>query len=714
VLAQDQPRVEGGNPSTRTGLSRLRISRTYVVVGALVVIAIAALATSSGAIQAVLLGLGSGALIAAIALGVVVTYRGSGVVNFAVGALAMYASYAFYALDAHGNLLLIAWQLHIGPPMSLLPALIVTTALTALGSLGIYWAVFYPLRNASAVAQIIASVGVLLVVQAVIILTFGASAENINATVVSGSVNLSHGIVVPASELVLGGIVVLMGLAISLIYTRTGFGRLSRASAESERNLILQGRSPAAIGSGNWMLSGAVIAVLGVLSAVVNGVIDPTTTTLLVVPALAAAVVGGFSSFGAAVGVGLTIGMLQGLIGFLSGKAWFPTSGNLPVAGIAEAVPFVIILLSLLARRGVVSGRGSLGEVWLPFAPKSRVSLAKVGAAGVVAGVLLLFVGPVWRTAGSNSLVGVAICLSIVIATGFVGQVSLAQLAIAGVSAFLLAKLGTAAHIPFPFAPILACLAATAIGVLVAVPALRLRGVQLAIATAAGAVWLGAVFGGNAYFSGGFNGTQVGSLNLFSVNFGPNQHAAIANGSLPNPWFGLFALIVVLVLVLVTARLRGSSLGRRMLAIRANERAAAAVGIDVVRTKILTFGISALVAGIAGALSAYRFGSVTGDYYAILPSLTFLAFAYMGGISSISGAVIGGLLVTDGVIFTALQQWTGLSPNYTQLIGGLGLVVTVLTNPEGIAGGLRATFARLSPTLGRLARAGRPLRATDS
>jgi branched-chain amino acid transport system permease protein len=86
---------------------------------------------------------------------------------------------------------------------------------------------------------------------------------------------------------------------------------------------------------------------------------------------------------------------------------------------------------------------------------------------------------------------------------------------------------------------------------------------------------------------------------------------------------------------------------------------------------------------------------VTPEYFGIVASLTFLAFAYMGGISSVTGAVIGGFLVTNGMVFTALDKWIGISPNYAILIGGLGLIVTVVTNPEGIAGTWRGIGHKL-------------------
>jgi branched-chain amino acid transport system permease protein len=131
-----------------------------------------------------------------------------------------------------------------------------------------------------------------------------------------------------------------------------------------------------------------------------------------------------------------------------------------------------------------------------------------------------------------------------------------------------------------------------------------------------------------------------------------------------------------------------------MLAVRANERAAASLGINVGGTKVVAFAVAAFIAGIAGVLSGYRFGSVTPQYFGIFQSFTILAFAYLGGISSVSGAVVGGLLVTNGIALTALDEVVGVSSEYAMLIGGLGLILTVVANPDGIAGSLRALTRR--------------------
>jgi branched-chain amino acid transport system permease protein len=306
----------------------------------------------------------------------------------------------------------------------------------------------------------------------------------------------------------------------------------------------------------------------------------------------------------------------------------------------------------------------------------------------------LLTLAPDWRIGFTNSLIGIVICLSLVVLTGFAGQISLAQMAIAGISGFTLAKLATSAGLPFPVAPPCGALAATAVGLLAAMPAVRIRGVYLAAVTFAAAIAIESLVLRSPAWSNGNDGAPVPPPTFLGIDFGPNEHGSFGligyegDGKLPNPWFGVFCLFVVMAVVALVVNVRRSAAGRRMLAVRSNERAAAAVGISVTGTKLLAFGLAAFIAGLAGALSGYRFGSVSPGYFGGFASLTFVAFAFLGGITTVSGAVIGGLLVGGGLSFTALNH-VGVRDEYTLLIGGLGLTLNAVLNPEGISGAAR-------------------------
>jgi branched-chain amino acid transport system permease protein len=331
----------------------------------------------------------------------------------------------------------------------------------------------------------------------------------------------------------------------------------------------------------------------------------------------------------------------------------------------------------------------------LPFSPTPPQWTIRWGgpALALVAAWLGLFVfTPAFRLALANTLIGIIICLSIVVITGYVGQISLAQMSFAGISAFLVAKLTTEHNMIFPLPILFGGLVAMAVGVVVSLPALRVRGVNLAIVTLAFAVAVDKAIFSNKSVNGGFQGAPVKAPKLI-VQPRDVQYKFLwfkmGDGNQPNPMTAIFCLIVVVIMCYAVANLRRSGTGRRMLATRSNERAAAAAGVNVSGMKVLAFAVSAFIAGVGGAVSAYRFGSVTPDKFNYVQSLTFFAFAYIGGIASVYGAISGGFLVAGGLVFTFLANVLGVPPEFTLILGGLGLIIASIQNPEGIAGAAR-------------------------
>ncbi|MDQ1424207.1 MAG: branched-chain amino acid transport system permease protein livM, partial [Acidimicrobiaceae bacterium] len=330
--------------------------------------------------------------------------------------------------------------------------------------------------------------------------------------------------------------------------------------------------------------------------------------------------------------------------------------------------------------------RGELVEKRLPAAPRPQ-RLARPALLLAVVGVVLLVVLPFgYRQSLMLSLVGVAMCLSLVVITGFVGQVSLAQVTLAGVSGFVVSHLFVHAHIGFPWGPLAGSVAAVVVGLIVGVSALRVRGVSLAVVTLAGVIAIEQFGFANSRWGAGPNGSPVGQPKLFGTAIGGNASFRGVDGKLPSPVLGFVYLAAVIALCLLVANLRRSLLGQQMLAIRANERAAAAAGINVARVKITAYAISSFIAGTAGWMYAYNFGSVSAARFGILVALGFVAFAYIGGITMVSGAVIGGLVATEGLVPHFFQSILGISGNWTLLVGGLILIVTLIQNPEGVAG----------------------------
>jgi branched-chain amino acid transport system permease protein len=336
----------------------------------------------------------------------------------------------------------------------------------------------------------------------------------------------------------------------------------------------------------------------------------------------------------------------------------------------------------------------------MPAVPRPGRSTFATVPLTAAAGVALVLLPFDYRQAMINSIIGIILALSLVIITGFVGQISVVQLGLAGVAGFTVSHLAFELGIGFPFGPILAVAAATGFGLATAVSALRVRGVSLAIVTLAAATALTQFGFANSIWGGGLTGSRVPEPKLFGLDLGPAAPWRGLDGNLPSPVFGFVALAAAVFLCLLTVGIRRAHLGQRMLAVRSNERAAAAAGIDVRTVKLAAFGISSFVAGVAGVLYAYNFGSVSGSRFDVFTALGLIAFAYVGGITMVSGALLAGLLSVQGLIPFALDDWFGLSGNYFLLFGGVMLLFTLVRNPEGIAGAMAKTMSTLKSRTG--------------
>jgi branched-chain amino acid transport system permease protein len=285
-------------------------------------------------------------------------------------------------------------------------------------------------------------------------------------------------------------------------------------------------------------------------------------------------------------------------------------------------------------------------------------------------------------------MAGVVICLSFVVITGYVGQLSLVQVALAGAAGFTVSHFAQDFGIDFPLGAVLGVVVATILGFITGVSALRVRGVSLAVVTLAAAVAIEQFGFTSNTFGAGSTGSPVPEPLLFGFDLGARNSFRGLDGNLPSPVLGFCILILVVLMGLFVARLRQSGLGQRMLAVRSNERAAAAAGVSVRNTKFAAFTISSFIAGVGGVLYAYTLGSVSAERFGILIALGFVAFAYVGGITMVSGAVFGGLIATEGVMSHLMQDVLGISGTWTLLIGGVVLLLNLVFFPDGVAGSL--------------------------
>jgi ABC-type branched-subunit amino acid transport system ATPase component/branched-subunit amino acid ABC-type transport system permease component len=627
-------------------------------------------------VASLLLGLGNGGVYAALALALVITYRASGVVNFATGAIALYVAYTYAALR-RGELLVpipgLPKTVDVGGELGFAPAVAPSLAVAAaLGAL-LYLLVFRPLRDAPPLAKAVASLGVLVVLQGVLAIRQGTNPVSVATIFPTDRWELGS-VIILAYRAYLALSVVCLAVLLAAGFRFTRFGLLTRASAESQTGAFVSGVSPDRVALLNWMLSAIIAGLAGVLIAPVSP-LTPVTYTLFVVPALAAAVVGRFEHLVVIVAAGIAIGMLQAeALSLAAQHDWLPQTGA------AELVPLLVILMALLVVGAGMPVRGGLVRQRLGHAPRPR-SLALPTLIGAGVGLLaLVLTAGTWRAAVIGTFIAAVIGLSLVVVTGYAGQVSLAQLALAGTAAFTLSALTESWGVPFPLAPLLAALVATAIGVVIGLPALRLRGLTLGVVTLALAYAIEAVWFRNADIvpSGG---ARVTPPSMFGVDLGIG-----AGRDFPRLEFGLVCLVTLVAVAWAVAALRRSALGSAMLAVRANERSAAAVGVNVVRVKVLAFAVASFIAGLGGSLLAYRRGVVTFDSFTAIGGLALLSTAYLAGVTSVWGGINAGILASSGIVFIALDRWV-IVGEWFLVISGVLLVATLIAHPEGIASG---------------------------
>jgi len=565
---------------------------------------------------------------------------------------------------------------------------------------------FRPLQAASPLAKLAASLGVLLTLQAAMLLSFGVSSKPQPPVLPSGSVVNLLGGTIPLDRFLLAAIVIAAASVLAALYRWTRFGLATRAASEDEVSAMLAGLSPSRLSMANTLLACLVAGGLGVLAASITA-LDWQTLPLQIVPALAAALFARFTSFGIACGVGLALGMAQSvLLYYLAPQSWYPTDHGIALPGVWQLFVFIVIVIAMFWRGASLPGRGELIEKRLPMVPRPEHLTRNTLIATAVCAAALIVLPWDFRQALIVSLLGALICLSYVVITGFVGQISVVQLALAGVAGFTVSHMATDFGIRFPLAPIIAVAVATVLGLLVAVSALRVRGVSLAVVTLAAAVAIEQFGFVNSTWGGGSGASPVPPPKLFGFSLGPDSSYRGLDGNLPSPVFGFFLLAVIVALSLLIANVRRSSLGRQMLAVRSNERAAAAAGVNVTVVKLTAFGLSALIAGTAGVMYSYNFGGVNAARFGALAALGLLAFAYVGGITMISGAIFAGLISTSGLFPYALDKWLGISGNWALLFAGVALIVTLISNPEGVAG---ANYKKAQQRKARKARAAAPV-----
>ncbi|HST40296.1 MAG TPA: ATP-binding cassette domain-containing protein [Conexibacter sp.] len=598
-------------------------------------------------LQFVILGLGVGAIYALGALGIVAIHRGSKILNLAHGGVAMWGAFLFVRLrDDQG---VPAWA----------AAGLAVAAGAAFGALA-YLVVLRPLRHRPPVTQVVATLGLLVVIVGLASRIYGTDAVLVSSWLPNSAVTIA-GASVGRDRICLLAIALAATCALALWSARSRTALMTRALAEHERGAVALGASPTLLGALNWALGCALAALAGVLLVPILG-LGVSTIPVILVPALAAALLGRFDSYWWALAGGLVIGVTESLV-----------TRYVSVSGLSSAVPLVAVVLVLIARRD--SGGNRLAAAPAQSVPAGRLSppLAGLAIAGVVA--IAAFGSAVWIDAAVTTMTYGLLGLSLVVLIGYANQISLAQMAIAGLSAFVAIKLAIAIQVPFLLAPLVGAAVGAAAGVVIGLPAVRIRGINLAVVTLATGLAVQQAIFNNESFNGGIGGLVPPVPHLFGVPVDAVGHPTR---------YALVVLFWTCLGVLAVWLIRRSRFGARLIAMRTNERAAAGLGIDVWRVKLAAFAASSALAGLAGVLIVYRQPSATFEPFSTSASFQLVTFVIIGGVAAISGGLAAGAIAPAGLIFTGLDQ-LGLVTQDTTVILGAIMLVALRVHPNGLA-----------------------------
>ncbi len=598
-------------------------------------------------VQFLIIGLGAGGMYALGALGIVIVYRGSGVVNFAHGAIAMLGAYTYFEIVEAGGAKLVGLAAGI--------------ALSAAVGVLFYLLVLSRMQEASVLARMVATLGLLTAVQAAATLHYGDSVSLVPSVLPTDGVTL-FGVTVTVDSLILLGLAAAISLGLWAIWRFTTFGVVTTAAAESERAAAALGRSPARVAAANWAVGSALAGAAGILVSPVIG-LSVQTMGYLLFPCLAAALLGSFASFSLTFIGGLGIGVAEAeLTNYVSVPGW------------SSAGPLLAIIVLLAVAGKTLPVRGFLAERF-PDVGTGRIRLHVLVPALAVGLLLTFLLNPTPAKAIGVSAVAGIVCLSIIVVTGYAGQLSLAQFGIAGIGALVAANASAHLHTPFPIALLLAVIVVVPIGMLLSLPALRVRGVSLAIITLCVALVLERLVFTTPSFTGGLDGLTVDVPGLGPLSLDPVAHPQR---------YAAFSLVMFALVGVAVANLRRGASGMQMIAIRGNERAALAMGIPVNRVKLFACGIAAGIAALAGALTAFQTELVQFEQFTTLASVNFAVIAALGGIGAASGSLFGALAASGGIISLQISEAVD-STQWLLLVTGVMVMVSMVIAPDGAA-----------------------------
>jgi branched-subunit amino acid ABC-type transport system permease component len=615
----------------------------------------------------VIRGLPFGCVFALVAIGLVLTYKTSRVFNLAFGAQAFVSAAVFYDVRSRHD-----WPI--------IPAFVLAVLIIApLTGLILDRALFRYLRTAPAVAKLVVSLGLLVAIPEIVRLWFGRGAAfgpptiwpNEFAVYSFGDYTINGNQVATIIATAISVIV------LTVLFRYTTIGLQMRAVVESPRMTELAGINADRVSAFSWMLSSLFAGLAGVLLAPLFAQVDALNFTVLLIAAVAAAAFGRLTNIPLALAGGLLLGISQGIL-----AGYLPLDSIL-AQGLRPSLPFAALFLLLLFWPGLREKRELTDPMSGVDPPPPGLAAAQripaltyltwaLGTVVVALGVFLaLFViNDFWLLISTRAVIFSVIFLSIVVITGIAGQISLCQATFAAVGAFATAQLFDRFGLNPFLTMVLGALLAAVVGALLAVPALRLGGIYLALATMAFAFMFDSVLVPLDWVSGG----SVLPIRVERPSVGPIDFAS-------NHTFFLFSLGVLGAIGVLVIFVRNGTTGRYLDALRGSETAASSIGINPARARVTALALSAGIAGLGGGLLSISEtqANYTANFTPIF-GLFLLVIVVTIGARTVEGAIQAGLAFA---FVPEILKALGISPSYDLILFGLG-AITFAKHPEGI------------------------------
>jgi branched-subunit amino acid ABC-type transport system permease component len=612
-------------------------------------------------------GIPYGCVFALLAVGLVLTYRATGVFNLAFGAQAYVSAYAFDRLvrSAHWP----KWAAFVMSVVVLAPLL----------GLAFDRFLFRHIPSASVTAKVISALGLLIAIPTTMTIIFGPNEPLAPPALILNPDHVYFRVgSFPVNGLELATTIVTVGVVLALfaLLRFTTIGLRMRAVVESRRLAQLEGINAGWVAAFAWMLSSLLAGLAGVLLSPLYAQMDPNAFTILLVAAIAAAAFGALRSIPMALVGGLVLGIGSNVL-----TGYLPPGTTL-TNGLRPAFPFIVLVVLLLVHPGMRKLEASsdpLASCDPPVPPLStqargpRLDRMMRVAFPVFVGVWLVssitWVPIPWVYTFSTGLALSITFLSVTLLTGMAGQLSLCQMTFAGVGAFCAGQL--ASHFGFPILEgmLVGGVLAAAVGVIVAIPTLRLAGLAVTILTLAFALLADNVAFQYSWAGGAAQGVSVPRPKVGPVNFTNDRSMLV------------LVFVVLLAVIVLVKLVRKGTVGRYLAALRGSEVAATSMGISPSVSKIRVFALSAGLAGVGGVLYGALPNTVSPENFNFFFSLAFVVVVVTTGVTTVEGAV------QAGMGFVILQQLLSYFPQRVQgiefVLFALG-ATTYALHPEGI------------------------------